>query len=425
MTPHRPRQHLVLLATFFAVMGFVPASWLVRVPDIKDQSGASASLLGVAFLWGGIAGIIAIMVAGRLCVRFGAAKVMVISSGLLCVCVVLPGVATSVPLLCGALVLVNLAQATFSIGLNSTGVAVSENSGTAMMPTLYGVFSVAGLAGAAVGGLAADHVSPAIHLGLTAGVGVLTTLGVGTALLRSSDPLTSTGDPAGVSEQADNNASAPVPTSNSSAGGLIVVCFGVLALSAAFATFAMNNWAALHLREDLHTSAAVAGYGYAAYRGATAAGQFLGSWLIRRIGEDALLVGGFLLGALGALVTSWAGYLPGGLLLAFAGYIVLGLGLANAIPITIGWGGRFGGPRGVSRTQAVSGIGVIAQAPLIGLLADLYGLPAALSSVAVLAVLGAALGVAMKLRSSSATTAPTELSRPTPAESQRSTRTPT
>jgi MFS family permease len=175
-----------------------------------------------------------------------------------------------------------------------------------------------------------------------------------------------------------------------------VFLFGMIALTASFAHFANHHWAALHLHAELGATAEVAGFGYACYRGATAAGQFLGPWLIGRFGETGVLVCGFFLAALSSLATSWAAHLPGGLAVAFAGYLLLGIGLANAVPITVAWGGRYGGSRGVSRTQAVSGVGVIVQAPLIGMLADPLGLPTALSSVAVLSVTGAAIAIVLR-----------------------------
>jgi hypothetical protein len=76
--PDRPRR-LVVLAGFYALMGFVPASWLVRVPDIKEQAGVSTSLLGVAFFWGAVVGLGSLVVAGHLCGRFGSAAVLVTS----------------------------------------------------------------------------------------------------------------------------------------------------------------------------------------------------------------------------------------------------------------------------------------------------------------------------------------------------------
>jgi fucose permease len=393
------------LAGFFAIVGFLPANWLVRVPDVKDQVAASAGELGLALLCGSVGGLVATFAAGRMCVRFGTRRVLVVAAVLLSTVLILPALAISTPTLGAALVGFGISQATFNIALNSTAVEVAAASGNPLMPGFHGVFSVGGLVGAAVGGYAAARLSPAVHLGLMAALGLLATLWCGTILLRSVR--TYAERPAGSGDDSPPPATTqpgkPGRQGNDPAGGRrewhavrwVVLLFGVVAACTAFSEYANNNWAALHLREDLGASAAVAGYGYAAYAGAIAAARFAGTFLIRRLGDTMVLAGGFAVAAVGMVIAAWAGALPGGLPLAFAAYIVVGAGLANVYPICISRGGLLGGPRGVSRVSMIAGLGVLSQAPVIGFLADRAGLPAALSTVVVLASIGCTLALAL------------------------------
>lgn len=397
--PPPKTRHPVPLAVFFALVGFVPANWLVRVPDVKAQVGASAGDLGLALLCGSLGSLAALTVAARLCERFGTRRVLVVAGFALCAILVLPGLAGSVRALGAALAFFGMAQSTFNIALNSTAVEIATASGNPLMPTLHGIFSVGGLVGAALGGLLADHLSPAVHLGLTALLGLAVTAVAGPALLRSGR-VTATAAAAGTSAAGNAAPDGASETDRANAWRRvrwIVLAFGLVAACTAFGEYASNNWAALHLRQDLGATAAVAGYGYATYACAIAGGRFLGSRLIRRLGEAAVLSGGFALAAVGVLVASWAGHLPGGgLPVAFAGYVVLGLGLANVYPVCISRAGALGGPRGVSRISMSASVGILSQGPLIGFVADRRGLPLALSTVAVLAVLAA--GVAFALR---------------------------
>ncbi len=395
--PRPPRTRAWALPAFFALVGFLPANWLVRVPDVKAHVGASAGELGMALLCGSIGGLVATLLAGRTCVRFGTRRVMVIAAAALGAVLVLPALAGSVAWLAPALVLLGVTQSMFNIALNSTAVEEATARGNPLMPTLHGIFSVGGLVGAAVGGLAADHLTPAVHLGVICGLGLLVVARFGPSVLRPTPPVSA--------QPAEGATAAAQPASSGGAGRpqhewrttrWIVLLFGVVAACTAFAEFANNNWAALHLREDLGATAAVAAYGYACYAGAIAVGRFVGSRLIRRFGETMVLSGGFLLALVGILTTSWAGRLPGGLPLAFAAYVLLGLGLANVYPLAISRGGVLGGPRGVSRVSMVASLGVLSQAPVIGLLADRFGLPAALSTVAILATLGGALALGLR-----------------------------
>ncbi|MET9023124.1 MFS transporter [Actinopolymorpha sp. NPDC004070] len=395
-------RHPVSLAVFFGLVGFVPANWLVRVPDVKAQVGASAGDLGLALLCGSLGSLAALTVAARLCERFGTRRVLVVAGFALCALLVLPGLAGSVRALGAALAFFGVAQSTFNIALNSTAVEVATASGNPLMPTLHGIFSVGGLVGAALGGLLADHLSPVVHLGLTALLGLAVTAAAGPALLRTgraTATATKTAGAAGAAAAAAGDGASDADRANAwRRVRWIVLAFGLVAACTAFGEYASNNWAALHLRQDLGATAAVAGYGYATYACAIAGGRFLGSRLIRRLGETAVLSGGFALAAVGVLVASWAGHLPGGggLPVAFAGYVVLGLGLANVYPVCISRAGALGGPRGVSRISMSASVGILSQGPLIGFVADRRGLPLALSTVAVLAVLAA--GVAFSLR---------------------------
>lgn len=40
----------IALTIFFALDGFIFAGWVVRIPAVKEQTGASASTLGLALL---------------------------------------------------------------------------------------------------------------------------------------------------------------------------------------------------------------------------------------------------------------------------------------------------------------------------------------------------------------------------------------
>jgi fucose permease len=392
-----------VLAVFFFHVGFLPANWLVRLPDVKDQVDASASTLGLALLSQSIGGLIATLLAARLCLRFGSRRVMVVGAWAVSLVLALPTLTVSPATLGAVLILLGITHSTFNVALNSTAVETASASGNPLMPTLHGVYSVGGLLGAATGGLASERLTPLAHLVLVSGLGLLASVWFGIGILRAATR-PKPGSTRSAAGRSGNEAEGG-ETSGSDSPSIgyrweeirwVVAAFGVIAACTAFSEFANNNWATLHLRDDLGASPAVAAYGFATYAAAIAVGRFLGARTIRWLGETAVLAGGFSLAAVGVLVTSWAGQLPGGLPLAFGAYILVGLGLANIWPLAISRAGVLGGPRGVSRIAVAGGLGILAQAPLIGLVADLRGLPTALSMVTLLALLGAVLAVALR-----------------------------
>ncbi|OSC61285.1 MFS transporter, partial [Streptomyces sp. 4F] len=78
------------LTAFFALDGFVFAGWVVRIPAIKEQTGASAGTLGLALLGVSAGAVVTMTLTGRLCRRFGSHPVTVACAVLLCLSVALP-----------------------------------------------------------------------------------------------------------------------------------------------------------------------------------------------------------------------------------------------------------------------------------------------------------------------------------------------
>lgn len=369
------------LNIFFFLAGFQLANWTVRIPAVKDQVGASTTELGLALLCLSIGGVLAMSLAGRLCVRVGTRPVNAVAGTLTCGIIVLPALTHSVLGLSAALLIYGLCYGTFNIALNSAAVEVERAAGRPMMSGLHGLYSAGGLCGALVGGFAAGHLPPAEHLAVVAGVGVAIGLCFARVLLRQ--PV------AAPTEQKASDESIRGPLTP-------IMFFAVVAFCTAFAEFANNDWATLHLRDDLGASASAAAYGYAAYECAITVGRLFGGIVIRRTGELAVLSGGAALATVGILVAAWAEGLPGGLGLAFVAYLAIGLGVANIFPIAIARSGALGGPSAVSKVAPLGSVGILVQRPVVGFLADQIGLPNALATVASLTALACVVGLALR-----------------------------
>ncbi|MER6983404.1 MFS transporter, partial [Streptomyces carpinensis] len=94
---------------------------------------------------------------------------------------------------------------------------------------------------------------------------------------------------------------------------------------------------------------------------------------------------GMLLGCLAPSV--WA---------ALLGFAVAGLGLANLFPVAVERAGALAGPSGVAIASTLGYGGMLLGPPAIGFMADWLSLPAALTSVAVLAAVAAVVGFATR-----------------------------
>ena len=157
---------------------------------------------------------------------------------------------------------------------------------------------------------------------------------------------------------------------------------GVVVLAFAFAEGAGNDWIAVALVDDHHTSAAIASLGYAAFLTAMTLGRWTGPKLLDRYGRVRTIRSLAVLAVIGMLLFVFSPW-PS---LAFAGVLLWGLGACLGYPV--GLSAAADDPRlAAQRVSMVSGIGQLAflgGPPLIGLLASMGTIQHALIVVPVL-----------------------------------------
>ncbi|MFJ9156126.1 MFS transporter [Streptomyces griseoviridis] len=382
---HLARLRLAL-TLFFALDGFVFAGWVVRIPAIKHQIGASASALGLALLGVSAGGVITMTLTGRLCRRYGSHQVTVVCAVLLSLSVALPPLTHSALSLGLVLLLFGAAYGGINVAFNSAAVDLVAALRRPIMPSFHAAFSLGAMAGAGLGGLVAGSLTPTQHLLGLAVIGLLVTAVAGPSLIRLRPPVREPRPDAPLPEPSDPLGRAPRRASSARRG--IVVTFGVIALCTAYGEGAMADWGALHLEQDLGTSAGLAAAGYSLFALAMTAGRLSGTAQLMRLGTTRVIVfggataaAGMLLGALAP--TTWA---------ALLGFAVAGFGLANLFPVSIERAGAVAGPDGVALASTLGYGGMLLGPPTIGFMADWLSLPAALTSVAILAATAAAIG---------------------------------
>ncbi|MCZ2826568.1 MULTISPECIES: MFS transporter [unclassified Modestobacter] len=376
--PPSLRRLRVAVALLFGLDGFVFGSWAARVPDVSAATGAGHTALGVALLCLSLGALACMQVTGALCARLGTGRLAALAGVAASVSAVLPGLAGTVPALCAGLFLFGAVTGAVNVAANSVGVEVEARAGRPLLSGLHAAFSGGGLVGALVGGLASAVMGVAPHLAAVAVVGLVAMAWAGPVLVRGDAPRPlPTADPL-----APDTGGAPGPRPTG-----VLVLLGAVAGATAYGEGALSDWGALHLREQLAAAPALAAAGYAGFSSAMAAGRLAGGRLVLALGERQLLVGGSLLAAAGALTAVTTTSLP----VALAGFVVVGLGLANVFPLAIARAGALGGPSGVALSTTVGYTGLLGGPPVIGFLAEHAGLPAALGTVALMAVLAAVL----------------------------------
>jgi MFS family permease len=381
------------ITVFFAVDGFIFASWAVRIPAVKAAVGASPAALGIALL-GASGGAIATMtLTGALCRRFGSARVVVAGGAWLSLALLLPALARSAPALGLALIVFGIGYGGLNVAMNSLAVDLVAAARRPIMPSFHAAWSLGGLAGSALGGLAAPALSPLAHFSLVCLLGLVVTVACGRIVLATPLPPAHAGPahegPGHEAPAATPNGSVPGQPAPLRHAGVwrTVLLLGVIALCSTYGEGAISDWGALHLREDLGAAAGLAAAGYASFALAEAVGRLAGSWLLGRLGQTRVLVYGGILTCAGMLAAALSPVLP----LALLGFALTGLGVANAFPTAMSRVGLLAGPNGVATASTLGYAGFLLGPPVIGFLASGLSLRVALTTVSLLALAAIAL----------------------------------
>jgi MFS family permease len=389
------------------VDGFLFAGWVVRIPAIKAQVGASAGQLGLALLGVSVGAVATMVLTGRLCRAFGSERVTVATGVLLALSIALPPRTHSAPALGMVLLLFGVSYGGMNVAMNSVAVDLVAALRRPVMSGFHAAYSMGGLVGAGLGGLLAPHLSAATHLLLLTPVGLVAVALAGRVLI--AHPLRRPARPTGARRPEAVPSAASGPAAHHSGGGsghksvqtggtqgtaLLVAVFGLIAACTAYGEGALAEWGPLHIQQDLHGGSGIAAAGYACVALAMTLGRLSGTALLERLGQTRALVLGGLTACTGMLIGALAPYIP----LVMAGFALTGLGLANLFPTAIARAGELTGPSGVAAASTLGYGGLLLGPPSIGFLTDAFGLPTALTTVAVLAAVAA--GIAYAARNS-------------------------
>ena len=382
-----PRTARLAVTAIFLTNGALIANWFARIPDVKQQLGLSEGSLSIALLCMALGALLAQPTAGWVIGRVGSRTVTSVMALLFCASVILPGLATSLPLLMLALFFVGACNGALDVAMNAQAALVEHQYRRSIMNSFHAFWSIGGLAGAAMGGLAVARGLPvAGHFMLAAVVGAVAML-VAVRGLLPDGPVVAGHEPAFA-----------LPTR-------ALLPMGIVALCALICEGAIGDWGAIYLREGLGSPAGVAAIGYAVFALMMAGGRFAGDWLTTRFGSGHIVRtgGGFVvLGILLVLITPtpWV---------AILGYGFVGAGVSCIFPLILSAAARTPGVApgtGIAAMATAGYTGFLVGPVLIGSLAELITLRGALGVLALFGVVIVLLGSSVRGRT---------LARPEPA----------
>ena len=385
-----PRHGLIawrnaVFAVFF-LSGLSLASWVARIPAVRDDLQISLDTVGIVILGMSVGSIIGLSCSAILMAKVGARLGMIVSLSLVGVGLITIGLGSSVfallPLIIVGMAMFGFGNGCVDVMMNVEGAAAEREIGKTLMPLMHAFFSFGTMTGAALGAAAsALHISVTAHLTFMALLIVVAVL----IAVRYIPVRESVGD--------DPHTEAPrQPWGARLRENLAVfadkrlLLIGVIVLGTSFAEGSANDWIAL---------AVVDGHGFDNTMGAIVFGVFVtamtigrvtGGPILDRFSRVPVLRVCAALGVAGLALFIFGG---GSLPVVITATILWGLGCSLGFPVGMS-AAADDEKHAAARVSAVAIIGYcacLAGPPLLGVLGQQFGILNALIVLLVLLTL--------------------------------------
>lgn len=376
------------VSVLFFVNGALLASYLPRLPAVKSELDLTNAALGSGIAFWPAGALLASSVAGRAVAWLGSGRLGVAASVVAGLTLPLVGVAPIWGAFAAAVFLLGVCDGLADVAQNAHGLRVQHAYRRSIINGFHAWWSIGGIVGALAATVAAAMDMPVrTHLALAGGALALIVLAAGRWMLPGPDPgVTQSGEGPG----ADPGDGRPAGVTRSRPPGLALG--GVVALTVALIIVedVPMSWGAVYLRDELGTSAGLAGLAVVAATTGLTLGRLLADRPVDRWGHMRVVQASACLASVGMAVALVIG-VPWVLLLGFA---CAGLGAAPAIPAAFHAAGHRPGIRPASGVALVSWsmrIGLLISPLVVGVVADTIGLTWAMG-LGVIAGLAVVLG---------------------------------
>ncbi|MEX2441782.1 MAG: MFS transporter [Pontimonas sp.] len=387
MSTHKPlslalRRRRLGVYWIFAINGLAFATWMARLPGLRDNLQISTAEVGLFLLGGAVGALSGLALSSHIVAALGSRRTIawfaLLALGAIGGVGALSAILPSLTLAMAAMFVFGVGASVTDVAMNVEGAEVERNLRRHIMPWFHALFSLGTAVG---GGLAA--LASSLSIGVGSHFVVVAVLLVGPVFYSvhlmgntrtgadtdSVDP-----DQRGVKSRLAVWAEART------------VLIGVVALSMAFAEGSANDWLALAMVDDRGYTNSEGALWFVLFTGSMTLGRFLGVPLLNRFGRVPILAAS----ALSALAGLATVILVDGLVVGVLAIIAWGLGSALGFPVAMS-AAADNPTRGAARVSAVATIAYgafLIGPPLIGGLAEIAGILAALWVVAAVIALG-------------------------------------
>ncbi|MCL1938614.1 MAG: MFS transporter [Candidatus Azobacteroides sp.] len=369
-TVSKGRIRAAIFCLYFCI-GLCFSSWASRIPDIKSALQLNDAGWGTILLMIPIGQICSMTISGLIVSKVGSKKILPLA--LLCYVVVLLfiGLSATEYSLIMSLIAFGFCGNFCNISVNTQAISLEAVYNKPIMASFHGGWSLAGLAGAAIGLLMASiHLRPIYHFCIV-GTLVIATLIINRPYLQPD--IKKEKDPADIAARKKRKPET------------FLFLLGMLAFCSLAAEGAMADWSGLYLIDVVGMPKHLAPMGLAAYMITMASGRFMIDRATQKWGRQRIVqVGGTLIGAGLFTAVIFPHLVP--VIIAF---MITGFGTAGIIPTLYSAAGqktRISPSLALTIVSSIGFLGFLMGPPLIGYIATVTNLRYSYTFIAILGI---------------------------------------
>ncbi len=354
---NKPRARLAVSLVYFS-MGLAFASWASRIPDIKTSLQLSDGIFGSILFALPVGQFLMMPFSGKLVTRFGSDVVLKFALPAYTLALSSIGLVHTGWQLAIVLFLFGVSGNVCNISVNTQGVAAERLYGRPIMASFHGGWSLAGFTGALIGLVMINlKVIPLWHFVVIIFiVWLIVRLNYPYLIKIGADPR----------KHEPRRKFIMKPDS-------ILLQLGIIGFFSMASEGAMFDWSGVFFKDVVKAPESLVALGYTSFMIMMASGRFLADYLIGKIGRKLLMqICGVMIstGLFTAVIFPY-------LLPSTLAFMLVGLGVSSIVPTVYSTAGKHEKiPPGIAlaTVSSVSFLGFLMGPPLIGFIAEAFGL---------------------------------------------------
>lgn len=356
---------------FYFGMGLSFATWASRIPDIKTALHLSEGELGSVLFALPVGQLIIMPFSGKMVTKFGSHRILIFSLIMYIFSLTNLGLAASALQLSLGLFTFGIFGNLANIAVNTQGVYTEVLFKKNIMSSFHGMWSFAGFTGALVGlGMLSLHLSPYQHFLIVGAVVIVIIVFNFKFLVKAKEKIKPKKESKKLFTKPDTS----------------LLWLGIIGFCSMASEGVMFDWSGIYFKDIVKAPGALVILGYTSFMIMMASGRFIGDAMNNKFGRKRVMqISGCMI-SLGLFTAVFFPYI----IPSTIAFMIVGLGVSTIVPTVYSLAGKnptVSAGEALTIVSSVSFLGFLMGPPIIGYIAETFGLQFSFAFIGVFGVL--------------------------------------